>query len=152
AVVAVPALQKSMRRAKTAEAKTQLAKIYDAASSFFKSEHADRGATVFIGDGGQVAEMAPHRCPHPTGTPTGREAGGTPPAGFNCDAGPGGRCNPATGGGGAGSDAISEWNDYPVWSGLNCLQEHGHYFDYSFIAVDETTSYGRCQFTAQAIA
>ncbi|WP_146658063.1 type IV pilin protein, partial [Enhygromyxa salina] len=37
AVVAVPALQKYMRRAKTAEAKTQLAKIYDAASSFFKS-------------------------------------------------------------------------------------------------------------------
>ena len=69
AVVAVPALQKYMRRAKTAEAKTQLAKVYDAASSYFKSEHADRGATGFIGDGGLVEDMAPHRCPHHNGQP-----------------------------------------------------------------------------------
>jgi type IV pilus assembly protein PilA len=152
AVVAVPALQKYMRRAKTAEAKTQLAKIYDAASSFFKSEHADRGATGFIGDGALVEDMAPHRCPHPNGAPAGGQAGITPDIGFNCNDGPGGRCIPASGGGGAGYYEIGLWNDNPVWNGLNYLQEQGHYFHYNFIAVNEIIGYGRCQFTAQAFA
>ena len=152
AVVAVPALQKYMRRAKTAEAKTQLAKLYDAASSFFKSEHADRGATNFIGAGGDVEDMAPHRCPHPNGQPAGGEAGVTPALAFNCNEGPGGRCIPATGGGGAGYYDIALWNDNAVWNGLNYLQEQGHYFHYNFIAVNNTTGYGQCQFTAQAFA
>ena len=152
AVVAVPALQKYMRRAKTAEAKTQLAKIYDAASSFFKSEHADRGATAFIGDGANVEDMAPHRCPHPDGSPAGGEAGITPDIGFNCNEGPGGRCIPAAGGGGAGYYDIALWNDNAVWNGLNYMQEQGHYFHYNFIAVNEIVGYGRCQFTAQAFA
>jgi prepilin-type N-terminal cleavage/methylation domain-containing protein len=152
AVVAVPALQKYMRKAKTAEAKTQLAKLYDAASSFFKSEHADRGATAFIGDGGNVMDMAPHRCPHPEGQPAGGAAGITPDIGFNCNEGPGGRCIPATGGGGAGYYDISLWNNNAVWNGLNYLQEQGHYFHYNFIAANELQGYGRCQFTAQAFA
>ncbi|PRQ09939.1 type IV pilin protein [Enhygromyxa salina] len=152
AVVAVPALQKYMRRAKTAEAKTQLAKIYDSASSFFKSEHADRGATGFIGDGGAVEDMAPHRCPHPDGVPTGGQAEITPALATNCNQGPGGRCIPATGGGPAGYYDIAEWNDNPVWNGLNYLQEQGHYFHYNFVAVNEIIGYGRCQFTAQAFA
>jgi len=152
AVVAVPALQKYMRRAKTAEAKTQIAKIYDAASSFFKSEHAERGATAFISDGGAVEDMAPHLCPSPAGSPSGGEAGVTPDSSLNCNEGPGGRCIPATGGGGAGYYDIALWNDNPVWNGLNYLQEQGHYFHYNFIAVNETTGYGRCQFTAQAFA
>jgi prepilin-type N-terminal cleavage/methylation domain-containing protein len=152
AVVAVPALQKYMRKAKTAEAKTQLAKLYDAASSFFKSEHADRGATAFIGDGGNVMDMAPHRCPHPDGSPAGGEATLTPDIGFNCNEGPGGRCIPATGGGGSGYYDISLWNNNAVWNGLNYLQEQGHYFHYNFKAVNELQGYGRCQFTAQAFA
>lgn len=152
AVVAVPALQKYMRRAKTAEAKVQLAKLYDAASSFYKSEHAARGATSFIGDGGLVQALAPHRCPHPAGQPAGGEAGITPDIGFNCNEGPGGRCIPVSGGGGAGYYDITLWNDNAVWNGLNFLQEQGHYFHYNFIAVNETTGYGRCQFSAQAFA
>ncbi|EDM73831.1 hypothetical protein PPSIR1_16255 [Plesiocystis pacifica SIR-1] len=152
AVVAVPALQKYMRRAKTAEAKTQLAKIYDAASSFFKAEHADRGATAFISAGANVQDIAPHRCPHPDGSPTGGEAGITPPEAFNCNLGPGGRCIPAAGGGGAGYYDIALWNDNPVWNGLNYMQEQGHYFHYNFIAVNTITGYGTCQFTAQAFA
>lgn len=152
AVVAVPALQKYMRKAKTAEAKTQLAKLYDSASSFFKSEHADRGATAFIGDGGNVMDMAPHRCPHPDGSPAGGEATLTPDIGMNCNQGPGGRCIPATGGGGAGYYPIELWNNNAVWNGLNYLQEQGHYFHYNFKAVNELQGYGRCQFTAQAFA
>lgn len=150
AVVAVPALQKYMRRAKTAEAKTQLAKIFDSTSSYFKSEHADRGATQFIGDGGNVQDMAPHRCPHPTDQPAGGEAGITPELATNCNEGPGGRCIP--GAGGAGYYPIGLWNDNAVWNGLNFMQEQGHYFHYNFVAVNELTGYGRCQFTAQAFA
>jgi prepilin-type N-terminal cleavage/methylation domain-containing protein len=152
AVVAVPALQKYMRKAKTAEAKTQLAKMYDSASSFFKSEHADRGATAFIGQGGQVMDMAPHRCPHPTGQPQGGEAGITPDIATNCNVGPGGRCIPASGGGGAGYYDIALWNDNAVWNGMNFLQEQGHYFHYNFIALNDLQGYGSCQFTAQAFA
>jgi prepilin-type N-terminal cleavage/methylation domain-containing protein len=152
AVVAVPALQKYMRRAKTAEAKTQLAKIYDAASSYFKSEHADRGATAFIGNGGQVMDLASHKCPHPAGSPQGGQAEITPDIATDCNQGPGGRCIPAEGGGGAGYYPLSEWNNNPVWNGLNYMQEQGHYFHYNFIAVNDTQGYGACQFTAQAFA
>lgn len=154
AVVAVPALQKYMRRAKTAEAKTQLAKIYDAASSYFKSEHAERGATNFIGDGGQVQGLAPHRCPHPQDQPLGGEAGITPPLDVNCNMGPGSRCVPAANAAGDGYYDINAWNDNPVWNGLNYMQEQGHYFHYNFISVNDpnTDGYGRCQFTAQAFA
>jgi prepilin-type N-terminal cleavage/methylation domain-containing protein len=152
AVVAVPALQKYMRRAKTAEAKTQIAKIFDATSSYFKSDHAQRGATGFIELGGAVQDMATHRCPHPEGSPAGGEAGITPELALNCNLGPGGRCIPGVGGGGAGSYDIAQWNNNPVWNALNFLQEQGHYFHYNFVAVNEITGYGRCQFTAQAFA
>ncbi|WP_172307045.1 prepilin-type N-terminal cleavage/methylation domain-containing protein [Pseudenhygromyxa sp. WMMC2535] len=150
AVVAIPALQKYMRKAKTSEAKVQLAKLFDASSAFFKAEHAQRGATGFIGDGGLIEEMAPHRCPHMEDTPGGGEAGVTPDFGTDCNDGPGGRCVPATGGGGGGYYDIAEWNDNDVWNGLNYLQEQGHYYHYNYKAVNETTGYGRCQFTAQA--
>ena len=39
AVVAVPALQKYLRRAKTAEAKTQIAKLYDHTSASYVWAH-----------------------------------------------------------------------------------------------------------------
>jgi prepilin-type N-terminal cleavage/methylation domain-containing protein len=150
ATVAIPALQKYMRRAKTAEAKTQVAKLFDATSGYFKSEHGARGATAFLGDGGQVQDLALHRCPHPAGQPTGGEAGLTPDIGFNCNEGPGGRCIPAAGGGASGYYEIDLWNKNAVWNGLNFLQEQGHYFHYNFVAINEITGHGRCQFTAQA--
>ncbi len=152
AVIAVPALQKYMRRAKTAEAKTQIAKMYDAASGFFKSEHAERGATDFIDNGGLVADLAPHKCPHPAGSPNGGEAEITPALAVDCNVGPGGKCVPATGGGGAGYYDIADWNNNPVWNGMNFLQEQAHFFHYNFIAVNDTQGYGKCQFTAQAFA
>jgi type IV pilus assembly protein PilA len=152
AVIAVPALQKYMRRAKTAEAKTQIAKMYDAASSYFKVEHAERGATQFIEQGGQVMDLAPHKCPHPTGSPQGGEATLTPDVATDCNTGPGGKCVPATGGGGAGYYDIALWNDNAVWNGMNFLQEQAHFFHYNFIAINNTQGYGQCQFTAQAFA
>jgi prepilin-type N-terminal cleavage/methylation domain-containing protein len=152
AVIAVPALQKYMRRAKTAEAKTQIAKMYDAASSYFKSEHAERGATNFIEQGGQVMDLAPHKCPHPTGQPQGGEATITPDINTDCNQGPGGKCVPAVGGGGAGYYDIALWNNNPVWNGMNFLQEQAHFFHYNFKAVNNTQGYGQCQFTAQAFA
>lgn len=152
AVIAVPALQKYMRRAKTAEAKTQIAKLYDAASSYFKTEHAERGATNFIEQGGQVMDLAPHKCPHPANTPAGGEAGITPAINIDCNVGPGGKCVPATGGGGAGYYPIEDWNNNPVWNGMNFLQEQAHFFHYNFKAVNNTQGYGQCQFTAQAFA
>lgn len=151
AVVAVPALQKYMARAKTAEAKTQLAKIYDASSSYFKAEHADRGATQFLELGGDVMSMAPHRCPHHSGQPAGGEAGITPDLSVDCNEGPGARCVPGVGADGPGYYSIDDWNNNAVWNGLNYMQEQGHYFHYNYIAVnDPEDAYGRCQFTAQA--
>ena len=147
AVVAVPALQKYMRRAKTAEAKVQLAKLFDATSAFFKSESAERGAVAFIGDGGAIMDEAVHKCPHHVGEPADVEAGVTPGFDIDCNTGAGGRCIPGDGG---GMYDIALWNDNAVWNGLNFLQESGHYFHYNFKAVNTTTGYGDCQFTAQA--
>jgi hypothetical protein len=143
AVVAVPALQKYMRRAKTAEAKTQLAKLFDATSSYFKAEHVVRGADP-------TAALAMHQCPN-----DGRlygEAGITPPLEVNCNEGPGGRCIPAQGGGGAGYYDIAVWTDNPVWNALNYMQEQGHYFHYNFRWANDGEGYGRCMFTVQAFA
>ena len=95
AVIAVPALQKYMRKAKTAEARVQIAKIYDGASGYFKTEHVARGSTAFIGEGGGVQHLAPHLCPFPEGSPEGGEAGITPSLDINCNEGPGGRCVPS---------------------------------------------------------
>jgi type IV pilus assembly protein PilA len=95
-------------------------------------------------------DAAPHRCPHPSDSPTGGEAGITPAITEDCNAGPGGRCVPAPGAGGGGYYDMALWTDNPVWNGLNFQQEQGHYFHYNFIAVNDNTGFGTCQFTAQA--
>ncbi|MBV1857781.1 MAG: prepilin-type cleavage/methylation domain-containing protein [Nannocystaceae bacterium] len=69
AAIAVPAFTKYMRRAKTAEARVQLAKLFDSMANY----HTEHG-----------------RCP-------GALAGDTdvtPPTSLNCNVGQGGRCNP----------------------------------------------------------
>src|SRR5690606_8056521 len=135
------------------EAKTQLSKIYDASSSFFKSEHAQRGETKFLETGGEVMSQAPHRCPHPSDTPAGGEAGITPALDVNCNEGPGGRCVPGVGANGAGYYPIGARNNNAVWNSLNYMQEQGHYFHYNYKMVNNIEHpYGQCQFTAQAFA
>jgi prepilin-type N-terminal cleavage/methylation domain-containing protein len=153
AAIAVPALTKYMRRSKTSEARVQIAKMFDAASAYFNEEHVDRGGVQTIGSGGAIADQAPHRCPYPTGTPTGGPAApgyGTPQATPDCNIGPGGRCIP--GGTQTGGYPMTEWTDNNVWNGLNFQQEQAHYFHYNFRALNADSGFGRCQFTAQAFA
>jgi len=151
AAIAIPALTKYMRRSKTSEARVQLAKMFDAASAFFNEEHVDRGQVALIGQGGGIALLAPHRCPHQNGETTGlSEAGIAPDLGLDCNLGPGGRCVPAINGAGPGYYELSEWSDDPVWNGLNFQMEQAHYFHYNFIATNSGSGFGNCQFTAQA--
>jgi type IV pilus assembly protein PilA len=153
AAIAVPALTKYMRRSKTSEARVQIAKLFDAASSYFNEEHVERGQVQVIALGGGISAQAPHRCPAQPGQETGTtEATITPDLGVDCNVGPGGRCVPAIGGGGAGYYDIALWGNNPVWNALNFQQEQAHFFHYNFMASNSGTGFGRCQFTAQAFA
>jgi type II secretory pathway pseudopilin PulG len=151
AAIAVPALTKYMRRSKTSEARVQIAKLFDAASAYFNEEHVERGEVQVIGQGGGITTLAPHRCPHQSAQQTGAsQAGITPDLGTNCNLGPGGRCVPAEGGGGAGYYEMDLWANNNVWSGLNFQMEQAHFFHYNFRASNSGTGYGTCQFSAQA--
>ncbi len=149
AAIAVPAFMKYTRRAKTSEARVQLAKMFDAASAYFNEERVDRSAVAEIGAGAALAEIAPHGCPN-NGKLSG-ESGITPPLSVDCNAGPGGRCVPSIGSkANPGYYDLSVWTDNDVWNGLNFQQEQGHYFHYNFIWKNDASGYGACQFTAQA--
>lgn len=149
AAIAVPAFVKYTRRAKTSEARVQLAKMFDATSAYFNEEHVDRSAVAEIGGGAALAELAPHRCPN-NGKLSG-ESGITPPLSVDCNDGPGGRCVPTVGSkGGPGDYDMSLWTDNDVWNGLNFQQEQAHYFHYNFIWTNDASGYGGCQFTTQA--
>ncbi len=153
AAIAVPALTKYLRRAKTSEARVQIAKLFDATVAYFSEEHVGRGQVALIGAGGALSDLAPHRCPHPAGEATGpSQAQITPPLAVDCNLGPGGRCVPSVGGGGPGYYAMTEWTSNPVWNSLNFQQEQAHYFHYNFMASNSGAGYGECQFTAQAFA
>lgn len=150
AAIAIPALTKYMRRAKTSEARVQIAKMFDAASAYFNEEHVARGSVNFIGSGGQIADAAPHKCPQIDDAVNGQgEAGLTP--GIDCNIGPGGRCVPGASGSGDGYYDMSLWTTNSVWSGLNFQQEQAHFFHYNFVYDNsQADSYGNCQFSAQA--
>ena len=157
AAIAIPALTKYMRKARTSEAKAQIAKMFDATSAFFNEEHVNRGATDLLGGTGKVTDRAPHLCPycdggkHCAGDPSAGQAVTTPgPKTLDCNTGPGARCVPVPGGGGAGYYDMGRWTDNNVWNGLNFQQEQGHYFHYNFVYANTTTGFGACQFTAQA--
>lgn len=155
AAIAVPALTKYMRRSKTSEARVQIAKMFDATSSYFNEEHVERGGVALLGAGGTITDQAPHMCPpnDPAAPDVVLAAAGTgtPAAVPDCNVGPGGRCVPG-GGGNAGSYPMTEWTDNNVWNGLNFQQEQAHYFHYNFRAANVLTGFGSCQFTAQAFA
>ncbi len=152
AAIAIPALTKFMRRAKTSEARIQLAKLFDGTSAFFNEEHVERGQIALLGAGGNIATVAPHRCPvvDPTQTSGKADPLYTPNA-VNCNDGPGGHCVPGVGGTGPGAYDLSEWSNNRVWNDLNFQQEQAHFFHYNFVAANgDTTGYGNCMFTAQA--
>jgi type IV pilus assembly protein PilA len=153
AAIAIPALTKYMRRAKTSEAKVQIAKMFDSASAYFAEEHVGRGGVALLGGGGGVADTVSHRCPTDDGTPTGTVlAGVTPATTVDCNLGPGGHCTPGVGGSGAAAYEMDLWNNNQVWLALNFQQEQPHFFHYNFTGTNIGTGYGSCQFTAQAFA
>lgn len=152
AAIAIPALSKYMRRAKTSEAKAQIAKMFDGSSAYFQEEHVGRGATDFISSGGSITAQAPHVCPHWGSKVAAGSAGATPKMGLDCNTGPGGRCVPATGGSGPGYYEMTMWTSNEVWNGLNFQNEQGHFFHYNYHYKNEITGYGACQFTSQAFA
>lgn len=146
AAIAIPALTKYMRRAKTSEARVQIAKMFDSASAYFSEEHIERGGVQLISSGGGISSAAPHKCPN-DGNANG-EADFTPA--IDCNEGPGGRCVPAVGGSGSGFYDIAAWTNNRVWNGLNFQQEQAHFFHYNFVWDNQGTGYGSCQFSAQA--
>lgn len=148
AAIAIPAFTRYTRRSKTSEARVGLAKMFDAASSYFNEEHIPRTEVAVLS--GTIGGPAPHRCPD-NGALSG-ESGITPPLSVDCSKGPGGRCVPSVGGAGPGYYDMSLWNDNKVWNGLNFQQEQAHYFHYNFIYKNDDTGFGSCQFTAQAFA
>ncbi len=152
AAIAIPALTKYMRRSKTSEARIQLSKIFDATAAYFAEENVERGQVALIGNGGTLADEAPHKCPHDADDTSQASSLITPPLGTDCaNEGPGGRCVPAVGGGGNGYYDIALWTNDSRWNALNFQQEQGHFFYYDFIATNDTSDgYGTCQFTAQA--
>jgi type IV pilus assembly protein PilA len=150
AAIAIPALSKYMRQAKTSEAKAGIAKIFDGNVAYFQTPHVERGSVNTIGAGGNVASGAPHKCPQMTSSPI-SSTGLTPSLGVKCALGPGGRCIPAVNATGIGYYEISLWGNN-TWNSLNFQQEQGHYFHYNFIYANSGTGHGECQFTAQAFA
>lgn len=136
-------------RSKTSEARVQLAKMFDGASSYFHTEHVSRDQVLAIGGGEAIDDTAPHQCPN-DGSLKG-SAGITPPLSVKCSEGPGGRCVPVDGEPkGPGQYSMDAWTENKVWNSLNFMVEQGHYFHYDFRWENDPTGYGGCQFTAQA--
>lgn len=150
AAIAIPTVTLYMRRAKTSEARHQIAKLFDSATAYFAAEHVGRGDVEQLGAGGGIADGASHKCPHPAGQPTGGEAGITPPLAVECSDGPGGRCVPGVGAGGTGYYDLALWEDSAVWNAMNFQMDQAHFFHYNFVATNSNTGYGTCQFTSQA--
>ena len=151
AAVAIPALTKYMRRTKTAEARVNLAKMFDGTVAFFTAEHVDRGDVELIGTGANISDLAPHRCPFEAGQGIGQTtAGNTPSLAVNCGAGPGARCVP--GAAGPGGYPLTEWGNSSLWNGMGFQMDQAHFFHYNFVASNAASGYGQCQFTSQAFA
>jgi len=139
ASTSVQAYSDYMQRSKAAEAKVNVARMFDAAASYFESEQLAPGQTALV----------VHQCPN-DGSATG-ETGITPPLAVNCSKAPGGRCTAVAGEPkGPGEYSASLWRDSKVWSAMFFEQDVPHYFHYNFKWSNEANGAGKCQFTAQA--
>lgn len=150
ATVAIPSLMRFRDRAKTAEARINLAKLFDGTVAFFVQERIGRGELHGL-NGATETSGALHRCPHPTDSPEGGSAGVTPALAVHCHEGPNARCVPGSGANGDGTYDIAAWSDNAVWASLAFQLEQSHYFHYDYLAVNTTTGYGACQFTSRAL-
>lgn len=124
-----------MNRSKTAEARVNVNRMFDAASAYLMEERLAPGGT----------QMLTGVCPS-DGRPEG-ETGITPPLTVDCAKGPQGRCTP--GGSGDGGYDATLWSEGNVWPQLGFEQQDPHYFHYNFKWKNDLGQ-GACQFTAQA--
>ena len=131
------------RRDRTAEARIQLARMFDAASSYFEDEH----IFVQVLPDGTSRAIKRHICPndgHEQGA-----AGLTPPASVDCNEGPAAECVPAIADAPGHYDA-AEWEDNSIWKAMGFDQKDAHAFHYDFKYENFPGELGGCQFTAQA--
>ena len=144
AAIAIPALDKYMKRSKTSEPRVQVAKMFDATAAFFYEENLRVSRTD-----GPDAKDPVHRCPS-DGRLIG-SAGPTPPLSLNCNDGPDGYCVPVRGTpSGPGEYSIELWEKHPVWQEMNMVLEQPHRFHLDFRWNNSEADFGNCQFTAQA--
>lgn len=150
AAIAIPALTKFIRKSKTSEARTGIAKMFDGTVAFFVAESVERGniemAQTMGGGSSAGSSLIPHSCPYNKGAESGGDAPLTPTSAV-CNSGPGGRCVP-NGSGGGGYD-VGEWQT-GVWEGLQFFQTQSHFYRYDFNYENDTSGYGSCRATAQA--
>jgi type IV pilus assembly protein PilA len=104
AAVAIPAFMKNARKAKTAEAVTNVKKIYDGARSYYEEELVGRGAT---------ATALAKQFPDNIGSPT--------PAVGSCCGQPGDKCVPDP----------TIWST-PEWNALKFSMDDPHYYSYDY--------------------
>lgn len=152
AAIAIPAMSKYMKRAKTSEAKVQIAKMFDSASAYFLEEHvaastADLAVLTATGASAGGATAALHFCPTKSGAPDGDADSALTPT-VKCSTGEGGRCDP--GGSGTAKYLLTEWTTNGVWAGLSFAMEQPHYYQYQFVGKNASTGYGSCTFHASA--
>lgn len=141
-----------MKRAKTSEAKVQIAKVFDAASAYYLEEHVSPGKVAdmeLLGAGkDSLGKAALHYCPGGgVGVDTKFEetVDSTVTPSVNCKDGPGGRCDP----GGTGY-SMDQWAGNGVWAGLTFQMEQPHYYRYHFEASNEKEGFGSCKFVVRA--
>src|SRR5262245_36700842 len=120
AAVAIPAFMKNARKAKTAEATTNVKKVYDGARSYFEEELNARGSINPIAK----------QFPIPAAALT------DPTANYCCTNGTGGKCVPAP----------SWWTD-PAWQAVKFSMDDPHYYWYTYAA---TGTGSNSKFTARA--
>ncbi len=151
AAIAIPAFTRYMSRAKLAEGKMVLAKLYDSGVAAFQTEKAATVAVDTLGNGAINGAAAAHTCPYDTGSMAGGQANGqlwTPDV--ECHLGGGGKCTPTSVA--AGGYPLTQWTSSRAWSGLNFQMEQPHYFRYGYAWQNDTTGYGECFFTTAAFA
>ena len=145
-----PEVESAVKVDPAQEATLEVSRMYELIASYYKTEHADSGEMAFIGEGGKVQGLAPHRCSHPKDQPAGGDSGAVPPLTVTCSAGPDGKCVPTDNPSKPYEYDKAVWQDNAMFSALGFSQDKPHRFHYGIRTINEITGYGRCQFTAQA--
>lgn len=151
AAIAIPAMSKYMKRAKTSEAKVQIAKLFDSTSAYFLEEHVginSKHLDSLSKAAGTLGDKPLHYCPgDKKGDVVWAESIDTKLTPANaCSAGPGGRCDP-----GSTKYPMKEWTENGTWKALTFQMEQPHYYHYQFEAENAKSGYGECKFIIRAM-